>query len=161
MNPDFRIAFVCVGNICRSPTAEAIMKDILRREGTSSIDVSSFASTSWEEGNAPDRRAVSEGRKRGVEIEGVSTVLTTETAMDLDLLLVMEHSNYKYVTSILPETLHHRVRYLASFEDNAPTDAEIIDPYYGSIRGFAECYEQIARSCEKLYEHLTNQLDKN
>lgn len=132
------------------------MKDILERENMSHVHVSSYASSSWEAGNSPDPRAVAEGRRRGIVVTGCSEILDYESARFLDLILVMEKANYQYVQALIGNDRPERLKYLGSFEDGASNEAEIVDPYYGSSRGFASCYEHMARCCEGVMQSLTS-----
>ncbi len=130
------------------------MKDILKREDLDGISVSSYGTSSWHEGDSADPRAIAEGKRRGVEIDSIASPLTADIALSLDLILVMDKSNYKNVLKLLPENMHDKVKFLGSFEPGAKTDAEISDTYYGDSQGFAKGFEHISRCCEGLYVYL-------
>lgn len=157
MDQPKKIAFVCLGNICRSPTAEAIMKNILQRENIKDINVESYGTSSWHIGSRPDPRAIAVGEKRGVAFDSTADQLTTQKAKSLDLIFVMDSSNYKDVTKLLDRSQIDKVKYLGSYEPGASDTSEIPDTYYGDQKGFEKGFEHISRCCEALFIELTKQ----
>lgn len=161
------LCFVCLGNICRSPTAEAIMLDISARENANWLSICSAATSSWETGNSRDPRAVQEGKKRGITIEGKSTQLLKSDVHKHDMFLVMDTSNYADIHDLFGSEHTEKIFMLGAFENydgeilrfvqddvTEQNNVEIKDPYYNG--GFDKTFEQISRSCEGLYKHLSS-----
>jgi low molecular weight protein-tyrosine phosphatase len=155
------VCFVCLGNICRSPAAEAVMAQLVAEAGLSdAIEVASAGTARYHVGDPPDPRTVSEARRRGVPIVHRARQLTRDELGDWDLLLVMDGDNLRDVRRLAGDRadLAH-VRLLRSFDpaaggagDAAP---EVPDPYYGSDEGFALMFDLIEPACRGLLEHLT------
>lgn len=131
------------------------MKDILKREDLdNAIEVHSYGTSSWHIGSSADPRAISEGRRRGVTLDSKAQQLTTAIAKGLDLILVMDKTNFENVTKLLNIEEYSKIKYLGSFEPKANNEAEIIDTYYSDESGFAKGFEHISRCCEGLLGHL-------
>ncbi len=89
-----RVLFVCLGNICRSPTAEAVFRaKVIERGLMGEIEVDSAGTGGWHAGNAPDRRAVAEGERRGVSMSGRARQVSASDLRDFDLVIAMDESN--------------------------------------------------------------------
>src|ERR1700749_4930896 len=94
--PEARILFVCMGNICRSPTAEGVMRGLVRDAGLEDeIELDSAGLGSWHVGHPPDGRATSAARRRGVVLEGAARQVRRDDFEDFDLILAMDHDNYE------------------------------------------------------------------
>jgi len=155
------VCFVCLGNICRSPAAEAVMAQLVAEAGLSdAIEVASAGTARYHVGDLPDPRTVSEARRRSVPIVHRARQLTRDELGDWDLLLVMDGDNLRDVRRLAGDRadLGH-VRLLRSF-DPAATGADdsaldVPDPYYGGDEGFALMFDLIEPACRGLLEHLT------
>src|SRR5882672_11103628 len=91
-----RILFVCMGNICRSPTAEGVMRALVARAGLSeSIELDSAGTGGWHVGSAPDERATAAAGARGIALEGSARQVSAEDLSEFDLLLAMDRSNLR------------------------------------------------------------------
>src|SRR5690349_17454180 len=91
-----RILFVCLGNICRSPTAEGTMRALLREAGMEhEVRLDSAGTGGWHVGDPPDRRATAAARARGIALDGAARTVTREDFDDFDLLIAMDRSNLR------------------------------------------------------------------
>jgi protein-tyrosine phosphatase len=147
---------VCLGNICRSPTAEAVMRDLVRDAGlTAEIDVDSAGTAGWHIGDAPDQRAVEEAGRRGVRIVHRGRQFVRHDFDAYDLVLAMDHDNHGTLLRLAPDgDAANKVRFLRSFDPDAEGAVEIADPYYGSAEDFARAYDEVEASCRGLLAYL-------
>jgi protein-tyrosine phosphatase len=130
-----RLLFVCLGNICRSPTAEGVMRELVRDAGLEDqIELDSAGLGSWHVGSRPDRRAAAAARARGVSLNGRARTVTRDDFDDFDLLLAMDRSNLRELRRMAPdEQARSKVRLLREFDPasrSSGTDAGTsgIDP---------------------------------
>ena len=149
-----RILFVCMGNICRSPTAEGVMRALLREEGLeATVELDSAGTGGWHAGEPPDARATEAARRRGVVLEGAARQVTAADFDDFDLLVAMDRENLRELLAIAPsEEGAEKVRLLREF-DPASADAgdlDVPDPYYGGERGFERVLELVTAACRGL-----------
>ena len=143
-----RILFVCLGNICRSPTAEGVMRSLLREEGMErEVQLDSAGTGSWHVGSAPDSRAAEAARARGITLEGAARSVTEEDFEEFDLLVAMDRENLADLRAIAPPGTEHKVRLLLDERD-------VPDPYYGGPRGFEEVLDLVQAGCERLLDDL-------
>jgi protein-tyrosine phosphatase len=144
-----RILFVCMGNICRSPTAEAVMRSLVRQAGLDDrIEVDSAGTGGWHAGESPDARATEAAARRGVEITGAARQVTAADFDDFDLLVAMDQDNLQGLLAIAPgEELVAKVRLLADH-------VEVPDPYYGGARGFEAVLDIVESGCRDLLDEL-------
>ena len=156
-----RVLFVCLGNICRSPTAEGVMRRLVADAGLDGeVVVDSAGTAGWHEGDPPDRRSQHEAKERGVDISGLrGRQLQTHDFERFDLLLVMDAENQRDVLRLAPDAAAAgKVRLLREFDPAAIAsgDLEVPDPYYGGPDGFADVYDAIESACKGLLAHLTS-----
>jgi protein-tyrosine phosphatase len=151
-----RICFVCLGNICRSPTAEAVMRHLVAQEGLGDrIQIDSAGTGDWHVGDPPDRRASAVGAKRGIPLSGTAQQFTAADFARYDHILAMDRSNRDDLVKMAPNPAERaKVRLLRSFDPSAPPDADVPDPYYGGPSGFDEVFDICERACRGLLEHL-------
>lgn len=143
--PVVRILLVCLGNICRSPTAAAAVREAAARAGVT-VEVDSAGTGDWNIGRPPDPRMVAAARAVGLEIDGRARQVTQEDFDRYDLLLAMDRANLRRLLALAPsEAARRKVRLFRSFEHGAPEGAEVPDPYYGGKRGF-ETVVELARA---------------
>lgn len=151
-----RVCFVCTGNICRSPMAEAVLRELARDEGVvASIDCDSAATSNWHIGSAADPRALDAAKRNGVHIAHRARQFVRTDFDVFDLVIVMDLENR---TELLRLARHGddaaKVRLLRSFDPKADGAVEIDDPFYGSPEEFDRCFAEIRSSCEGLLVHL-------
>jgi protein-tyrosine phosphatase len=150
-----RVCFVCLGNICRSPTAEGILRALVAKAGLEGrIEVDSAGTGSWHVGELPDPRTRAEARRRGLELTSRARQLRPEDFERFDYILVMDASNHADALSIAPRpgarALLERLR---SFDPRAGDDLDVPDPYFGDD-GFAHVFDLCETACRHLLSHL-------
>jgi protein-tyrosine phosphatase len=150
-----RICFVCLGNICRSPTAEAVMRDLVARAGLSSkIEVDSAGTGDWHVGHAPDARSVAAAKRRGILVGGRARHFDPGDFARFDHVIAMDQSNYADLLRFAPSGIaEQKLRLLRSFDPASPPGASVPDPYY-TTDGFDEVIDLCVAACEGLLEHV-------
>ncbi len=143
------LLFVCLGNICRSPTAEGVMRDLIRREGLCDwIALDSAGTGAWHLGEPPDARAGAAARARGIVLEGAARQVRASDFEDFDLLLAMDRRNLRDLHQLAPdEQAGARVRLLREFDPACGGDLDVPDPYHGGPRGFEEVLDLVSAAC--------------
>ena len=151
-----RISFVCLGNICRSPTAEAVMRHRIAEAGLEEeILVESAGTGAWHVGHPPDARARAEARDRGVAMGGRARQFDAADFARLDLVLAMDEQNLDELRSLAPgPDAVAKVRLVREFDPGARGDLSVPDPYYGGADGFARVFEMVNAACVGLLQHL-------
>jgi protein-tyrosine phosphatase len=153
-----RILFVCLGNICRSPTAEGVMRHLVREAGLDGRVVLDSAGTgSWHVGSPPDSRARAAARRRGIELDGVARTVTQQDFEAWDLILAMDRDNHAELLRRAPhEAARAKVRLLREFDPDAVArgELEVPDPYYGGERGFEEVLDIVEAACRGLLAEI-------
>jgi protein-tyrosine phosphatase len=144
-----RILFVCLGNICRSPTAEGVMRHLLRERGLEDqVEVESAGTGGWHVGAAPDPRSTEAALRRGITLEGAARQVTTADFEAFDLLVAMDRSNLADLLALAPdEAAREKVRLLL-------VDADVPDPYYGGPSGFDDVLDLVTGACERLVDDV-------
>jgi protein-tyrosine phosphatase len=153
-----RILFVCMGNICRSPTAEGVMRGLLRDEGLEeAIAIESAGTGGWHAGSAPDERAVAAARSRDIVVDGAARQVTAEDFERFDLLLAMDRDNERELLARAPDAeARAKVRLLREFDPAsvAAGDLDVPDPYYGGPHGFDRVLDQVEAACRGLLDEV-------
>jgi protein-tyrosine phosphatase len=170
-----RVLFVCLGNICRSPSAEAVMRAKVLEAGLEDrIEVDSAGTGDWHVGESSDARAREAARARGFELESVARQVQADDFEEFDLIVAMDRANLRTLQRLAGgESTHAELCLLREFEPGAPTagaaahggasdgDAgalEVPDPYYGGPAGFDRVLDLLEASCEGLLEELVRRL---
>lgn len=151
----FRIVFVCLGNICRSPTAEAVFRTLAAREAPDlHVLVESAGTAQYHVGSAPDARAQAAARRRGYEMAGLrARTIERRDFERFDLILAMDRSNWSALQRLAPQAARERVRLFLEFAADADV-LEVPDPYYGGPNGFEEVLDLIEAASRGLLRHL-------
>src|SRR5918994_2358355 len=153
-----KLLFVCAGNICRSPTAEGVMRSLVREAGLEDeIVIDSAGTGGWHAGDPPDRRATAAARARGVTLEGAARQLTVDDFEDFDLLLAMDRENLAGIRAIAPsKEAAAKARLLREFDPAATgaPDLDVPDPYYGGPQGFETVLDQVEAACRGLLDEI-------
>ena len=157
-----RVLCVCLGNICRSPTAEAVMRHLVQQQRLKDqIEVDSAGIGGWHAGNPPDSRSAGVGHKRGIPLSGQARQVTTKDFDAFDLLVAMDKSNREDLWSLAPNPLaRDKVHLLRDFDPKGPRHADVPDPYYGGVAGFENVFDICQTACTGLVEHLRGQSAK-
>jgi protein-tyrosine phosphatase len=147
-----KLLFVCMGNICRSPTAEGVMRRLLREEGLEDeIQIDSAGTGGWHIGNPPDERATGAALRRGITLEGAARQIRPSDFEDYDLLLAADRENLADLRAIAPDDeARAKVRLLREFDPDSHGDLDVPDPYYGGPGGFEEVLDLVEAACRGL-----------
>jgi protein-tyrosine phosphatase len=154
--PSVRICFVCLGNICRSPTAEGVLRSLLRGEGLETrVAVESAGTGDYHTGELPDRRSRAAAQARGVTLVSRARQFVPADFERLDYVLAMDEENVRNLTRIAPDpAARAKVRLLRSFDPAAAPGASVPDPYHGDAQAFEEVLDQCEAACAGLLAHL-------
>lgn len=139
MNTPFGVLFVCLGNICRSPTAEAVFRSLSAREASDlPLRIDSAGTANYHVGDPPDRRSQRAGAARGYDLSSLRGRQVEAADFErFDLLLAMDRANHAALLALAPPTARHRVRLFLSYAPGLGLD-EVPDPYYGGPEGFEQ-----------------------
>jgi len=158
MREKIRVLFVCMGNICRSPTAHGVFRDLVRREGLEErIFVDSAGTHAYHVGESPDRRAQEAARKRGIDLGDLrARQAIADDFESFDYVLAMDRDNFEILRGLCPRR-HRQKLYL--FLDFAPDLGirEVPDPYYGGSRGFEQVFDMVDAAAQGLLAELRAQ----
>lgn len=152
-----RVLFVCLGNICRSPTAEAVFRQLVAGADTRlAIEIDSAGIGDWHIGEPPDRRAQAAARRRGVDM---STIRARQFVHDdfalFDLILAMDRQNLAELRRRAPAQYRERVRLFLEFAPELEMH-DVPDPYYGGEAGFEQVLDLTEQAARGLLAHLAS-----
>ncbi len=158
VHQSFRILFVCMGNICRSPTAHGVLRHKLVESGWASrVEVDSAGTLDYHAGAPPDARSQHHARSRGYDLSDLrARALRREDFERADLLLVMDGDNLATATQRCPAQHRHKIVRLTTFCRTHRAD-EVPDPYAGGAAGFEHVLDLIEDACDGLLAHLRAQ----
>src|SRR5687767_7569861 len=143
-----------MGNICRSPTAEGVMRHLLREQGLEDeIEIDSAGTGGWHVGAPPDERATEAARRRGIALDGAARQVRPSDFEDYDLLLAADRENLRHLRAIAPDDeARAKVRLLREFDPDSrgAPDLDVPDPYYGGPGGFEEVLDLVEAACRGL-----------
>jgi protein-tyrosine phosphatase len=149
------ILFVCLGNICRSPTAEGVFRDRARRAGLlPRLEVDSAGTGAWHLGEPPDKRAIVHAAKRGYDLTPLrARQVSVEDFQRFNWILAMDQSNLRELEALQPRS---HAGYLGLFLDLAPHVGlrEVPDPYYGGAAGFERVLDLVEAASDALLAKL-------
>lgn len=150
-HPMTKVLFVCLGNICRSPTAEGVFRDLVRRRGLeNSIGTDSAGTSGWHIGAPPDPRSRAETQRRGVCIDDLrSRRVDAADFAGFDYIVAMDETNVADLEDMCPAHLRSRLHLFTEFAPGG-TGSGVPDPYYGGADGFARVFDLIAQCSEGL-----------
>ena len=152
------VLLVCLGNICRSPTAEGVLRAMCEAEGVGEqLRIDSAGTGGWHVGNPPDPRAIAAAAKRGVDLSCLrARQATAEDFHDFDFILAMDSSNYRDLEALRPQGSRAILaRFLSFAGAGAPID--VPDPYYGGDDGFDAVLDLIEEASSGFIEHLRSE----
>jgi protein-tyrosine phosphatase len=146
-----------MGNICRSPTAEGVMRGLLREEGLEgAVEVDSAGTGDWHVGNPPDARATAAARARGVTLDGAARQVRRADFDDFDLILAADRRNLRELNALVPPEARAKVHLLREFDPGSAgaPDLDVPDPYYGGDDGFEHVLDLVEEACRGLLAEL-------
>jgi len=147
-----KILMVCLGNICRSPVAEGIMKGKANKYRLV-IAVDSAGTSGWHDGSLPDERSMKNAKGHGINISDQKSRRVLLSDFDLfDVIYAMDNQNYKNLLKLAPEGLQHKVKMILN-ETHPNQNLDVPDPYY-TEDGFDEVYQLLNDACERIALNL-------
>ncbi len=150
-----RVLFVCLGNICRSPTAEGVFRALVHAQGMEEvISIDSAGTHAYHLGEAPDARAQAAAARRGIDLSGLRG--RQATALDIesfDYILAMDRENLASLLALSPRGQEHKVRLFLDFAPLRP-EREVPDPYFGGTGGFDRVLDMIEEAACGLLDHI-------
>lgn len=148
-----RILFFCMGNICRSPTAEGVMRARLKAAGLD-VEVDSAGTHGYHIGAPPDERSQEHAALRGYDLSPLrARKLVAEDFSRFDLVLGMDDDNLAHAARLCPPAQRHRLQLLMSYAPQAGS-RQVPDPYYGGEAGFDEVLDLVEAACDGLIQTL-------
>ena len=150
-----KILFVCLGNICRSPTAEAVLRELAAREAPElSLEVDSAGTAAYHVGQPPDPRTRAAAARRGYDLSALRARTVEPADFELfDLILAMDRENLGALRRRAPPHTHERLRLFLEFAPEAVPE-DVPDPYYGGPNGFEEVLDLVEAATRGLLAHL-------
>lgn len=151
----YKLLFVCLGNICRSPSAENIMNHLIEQRGLQDqILCDSAGTSSYHIGSPPDRRMTAAASQRGIILQGQARQFNRGDFEEFDLILAMDEDNYRDILMLdSGGNYQHKVKLMCKF-CRSHGDREVPDPYYGGSEGFNYVIDLLLDACEGLLDHI-------
>lgn len=155
MSSNYRVLFVCMGNICRSPSAEGVFRHVLSTHAPDlQIEIDSAGTHDYHVGSPPDRRSIAAARRRGVDLSELrARMVAAEDFERFDLILAMDEENLQELRRRAPTTRHERIRLMMEFAPHA-SSRFVPDPYYGGAQGFEEVLDLLEEAAQGLLAEL-------
>jgi protein-tyrosine phosphatase len=156
MSHHVAVLFVCLGNICRSPLAEGVFRQVVEEAGLGHrFLVDSAGTSSYHTGSPPDGRTVAEARRRGLHLDHAARQVQAADLEQFHYLVVMDASNHGKVERLAARAPGKaELLMLRSFDPQAEGARDVPDPYFGGPEGFAEVHDMVERACRSLLEHI-------
>ncbi|MGB8856321.1 MAG: low molecular weight protein-tyrosine-phosphatase [Burkholderiales bacterium] len=150
-----KILFVCMGNICRSPTAEAVLHHLVRRQGLEEhISVDSAGTIGFHSGEPPDKRATLHAARRGYDLSRIRARQINQPDYELfDYVLAMDKQNIAWLKKQIPNEYMHKLRLFLDFSEKY-AGQDVPDPYYGNADGFETVLDMTEDAARGLLAHL-------
>ena len=146
------VLFVCLGNICRSPSAEAVFKKKADESGLS-IEIDSAGTAGYHKGSAPDKRSQAVGMEKGYSFKGLKCREVVEQDFEkFDYILGMDNENIANLLEACPEASKHKISLFLSFSQSE--ELQVHDPYYGGKGGFEYVLDLIEQGADGFIQHL-------
>ena len=151
-----RILFVCMGNICRSPTAEGLLISKVSTENVShKFEIDSCGTHDYHLGHSPDSRTQEAAALRGINLSDLrSRKIKLSDFEYYDLILVMDKLNENFLMNLCPKEYQYNIKLMLNYLPDYPID-EVPDPYYGGEDGFDQVLDILEEAIEALYEDIS------
>lgn len=156
-----KVLFVCLGNICRSPTAQGVFENEVQKAGLSDrVEIDSAGTGHWHIGKSPDGRATDSAAQRGIDIsEQIARSVTPEDFQTFDLILAMDRDNLSTLQQMAPADARASLELFLDYAHNHEDANEVPDPYFGGAKGFHRVLELVEDASHGLVAHLRERLD--
>jgi protein-tyrosine phosphatase len=149
------VCFVCLGNICRSPTGEGVMLHLVEKAGLSEqIRVDSAGTAAYHLGEKPDSRSARAAQARGIALPSRGRQFQRSDFERFDYVLAMDSSNFRALQTLSDGRYDDRLHMLLDFDPHSPPGSSVPDPYYGGEPGFEQVLDLCLAACRGLLEHL-------
>jgi protein-tyrosine phosphatase len=150
-----RILFVCMGNICRSPTAEGVFRKLVQERAPHlQVEIDSAGTHAYHVGEPPDRRAIAAAARRGIDLSGLRARMVDEADFEgYDLLVAMDQLNREVLLDRSPDEYRERVRLMLEFAPSLDVE-DVPDPYYGGPVGFEHVLDLVEEASKGLIDEL-------
>ena len=160
-NNPFKISFVCLGNICRSPTAEGIFQHLVNQKGLQSyFYIDSAGTSAYHIGEPANSKSQWTANQHGIKLHSRARRFEAGDLEDFDLILAMDHENLRNLKRLDRNGEHlEKIKLMRDF-DPQPEDGEVPDPYYGGMDGFQNVFDVLKRSSEALLKELEKNIEK-
>jgi protein-tyrosine phosphatase len=155
-----RILFVCMGNICRSPTVEGVFRRLAQERAPHlPLEIDSAGTHDYHVGEPPDSRAVSAAARRGIDLRGLRARQVSDADFErFDLILAMDRLNYVTLVERAPEEFRERIRLFMEFAAGRTVD-DVPDPYYGGPPGFEQVLDLAEEAAAGLLDEVTRRIE--
>lgn len=155
----YAVLMVCTGNICRSPTAEVVLRQKVQQAGLGeSVHIASAGTTDYHVGSPADERSAHHARLRGYDLSRHRAREVHAADFErYDLLLAMDHGHLELLADDCPPRHRHKLMRLMEFAP-AGLAEEVVDPYYGGRKGFETVLDHVEAACDGLLAHIRGQL---
>ena len=147
------VVFVCLGNICRSPTAEGVFSALVKSRGLEEfVHIDSAGTSDWHVGQSPDPRATEAARKRGIDLSRLrGRQASSKDFSEFDYVIAMDNENYANLSRLASPDQQHKLHLFLDFASGVD-EREVPDPYYGG--GFPYVFDLIENASEGLLKHI-------
>lgn len=156
----YKICFVCLGNICRSPTAEGVFQHLINeRDLENYFEVDSAGTSAYHVGESANSKSQRTAQKHGITLHSKARQFDASDLDYYDLILAMDNENLENVRQMANGNHEDKIGRMRDFDPN-PGDGEVPDPYYGGPEGFENVFQIVKRSCENLLDELETHVQK-
>ena len=147
--------FICLGNICRSPTAEGVFRQTVSQSKLADkIHIDSAGTSDWHIGHPPDRRAIESAALRGIDLSNLKArQVVTNDMLEFDYIIAMDNENLRNLKNLCDSTYHHKIKLFLSYADKY-SETEVPDPYYGGAGGFSGVLDMIENASQGLLREI-------
>lgn len=156
----YKICFVCLGNICRSPTAEGVFQHLVNERGLENyFEIDSAGTSAYHIGESANSKSQRTANSHGIKLRSRARQFRPDDLDYYDLILAMDHENLNNVRKMAAEEHEDKIGLMRDF-DPQPDDGQVPDPYYGGPEGFENVFQIVKRSCEKLLDELESHIEQ-
>ncbi len=150
-----KVLFVCMGNICRSPTAEGVFNKVIADLGTADrFLVDSAGTHAYHVGESPDSRAQQTARSRGVNLSKIRARKVAPSDFEhFDYILAMDSDNYHILIAASPDEYHHKIKLFVEYDPDR-SENDVPDPYYGGQHGFSHVFDLVEDASHGFYHSV-------